>query len=105
MPPSPTQNLNVTRTDREETTRLFGLDLLRAAAILLVLRAHTPVIRLLQYVCTEIIPFAPYKNPIIRCLLIWVIAFATAALIYRLWEKPMTQLRDRKPAATGTPPR
>ncbi len=66
---------------------------------------HTPVIRLLQYVCTEIIPFAPYKNPIIRCLLIWVIAFATAALIYRLWEKPMTQLRDRKPAATGTPPR
>ncbi len=56
---------------------------------------HTPVIRGLRYFCTEIIPFSLYQNPLIRFVLIWAIAFSIAALVYRWWEKPMTQLRDR----------
>ncbi len=86
------QNLIMARTVRNISLWSYSLYL-----------CHTPVIRVLQYLCTEIIPFAPYRNPIIRCLMIWVIALTIAALVYRFWEKPMTQLRDRKKSASGAP--
>lgn len=90
-----------------DSKRIYGLDILRAFAILFVILWHSSLISYSMYLVNYTIighyilkvgfqkfSFIPYFESV-KYLCFWILTYIISVLLYKYFEVPFTKLRDK----------